>query len=114
MQRRRDKRKKEQNKVIIEFVLDDIDSGNERDINALTHDISISGARILINRVFPVGTVLRITLDLSKSKQIVKLDGKVKWVKNLNKEYLYEMGLEFMHDIHKSVLVLIAHLYGEK
>lgn len=111
--RRRDKRFKEKNEVIIQYAADRIKVGTYIEINATTFDLSISGARILSQKSFPVDTVLRIQIDLKKSNQVIKVDGKVKWVERMSGKDLYEMGVEFQHDISKTVLSLLRHLYGE-
>ena len=53
-----------------------------------------------------------MTLYLSKSKQIVKARGDVRW-NRMVEDGLYEMGVEFEHGIPTGVLVLINHLYGK-
>jgi hypothetical protein len=111
--RRRDKRFKEKNEVIIQYVADRRKINNYIEINATTFDLSISGARIHSKKSFPVDTVLRIQIDLKKSNQVIKVDGKVKWVERMSSEDFYEMGVEFLHDISKTVLSLLKHLYGE-
>lgn len=111
--RRRDKRFKEKNEVIIQYAADRRKINSYMEINASTFDLSISGARIHSKQSFPVDTVLRIQIDLKKSKQVIKLDGKVKWVEQMSGKDLYEMGVEFQHDISKTILSLLKHLYGE-
>jgi len=108
---RKDKRITEENRVAIELP----GSGSSpevRIINALTKDISLGGARIITDRLFEVGASLRMTLYLSKSKQIVKVRGDVRWNRMIDSG-LYEMGVEFEHGIPTGVLVLINHLYGK-
>jgi c-di-GMP-binding flagellar brake protein YcgR len=111
--RRRDKRFKEKNEVIIRYTSDRRRFNNYLEINASTFDLSISGARIHSKKSFPIGTVLRIQIDLKKSNQVIKVDGKIIWVEKMSSEDLYEIGVEFLHDISKTVLSLLRHLYGE-
>ncbi len=111
--KRKDKRFEEKNKVVIQFALNRHDANNNEGINATTHDISLGGAKILAPKSYPVDTVMRIEINLSKSGQIVKLDGIVRWSKLSSDEETYELGIEFLHKISKSVLSLIRHLYGE-
>lgn len=108
---RKDKRISEENRVAIEL------SGagpasDARVVNALTKDISLGGARIVTDRLFEVGTSLRMSLYLSKSKQIVKVQADVRW-NRMVEDGLYEIGVEFEHGIPTGVLVLINHLYGK-
>lgn len=111
--KRKDKRFQEKNEVLIHFALESHEAGNNLGTKAITHDISLGGARILAPKSFPVDTVMRVEINLSKSNQIVKLDGIVRWVKKPQNEDIYELGIEFLHKISKSVLSLIRHLYSE-
>jgi c-di-GMP-binding flagellar brake protein YcgR len=108
---RKDKRIPEENRVAIE-VPGPSPADEPRIVNALTKDISLGGARIVTDRLFEVGSSLRMTLFLSKSKQIVKARGDVRWNRMIE-DGLYEMGVEFEHGIPTGVLVLIQHLYGK-
>lgn len=114
LNKRKEKRFNEENDVIIEYALNNRNSNNYIGINALTQDISLSGARIISKKRFPVDTILRIQINLSRTKQTIKVDGKVKWVREDEQEKSYGMGIEFLHEISKTVLSLIKHLYAEK
>ncbi|OGD14255.1 MAG: hypothetical protein A2V76_05255 [Candidatus Aminicenantes bacterium RBG_16_63_14] len=108
---RKDKRVAEENRVAIELP-GTHSSAEPRIVNALTKDISLGGARILTDRLFEVGSSLRMTLCLSKSKQLVKVRADVRWNRMID-DGLYEIGVEFEHGIPNGVLVLINHLYGK-
>jgi c-di-GMP-binding flagellar brake protein YcgR len=108
---RKDKRIAEENRVTIELP-GPSPTEDAQGVNALTKDISLGGARIVTDRCFEVGTSLRLTLYLSKSKQIVKARADVRWNRMVD-DGLYEMGVEFEHGIPTGVLVLINHLYGK-
>jgi c-di-GMP-binding flagellar brake protein YcgR len=110
-EKRKDKRITEENRVAIE-VPGPSPADDPRIVNALTKDISLGGARIVTDRFFDVGTSLRMTLYLSKSKQIVKARADVRW-NRMVEDGLYEIGVEFEHGIPTGVLVLIQHLYGK-
>ncbi len=111
--RRKDKRFKEENEVIIQYALDRRKFNAFIEINAVTYDLSISGARLRTTKSFPLDATLRIQINLTRSKQVIKVDGKVKWLKKMPGEDSYEIGVEFLHDISKTVLSLLRHLYGE-
>lgn len=111
--RRKEKRFKQENDVLLQFAIEDRDSSNSAKNNALTYDLSLNGVRIITKKYFPVETVIRTEIDLASSSQHVVVDGKVRWVKELDDEDLYAIGVEFLHDISKTVLALIAHLYGK-
>jgi hypothetical protein len=107
-----DKRIEEENRVVIEISpLDGKDEGLE--INAFTRDISPSGARILTERQFPLDSTLNLTFYLSRSRQIVRTPGTVKWRKQ-REDGLYEIGVQFHHGIPGVLMVLICHLYGKE
>jgi hypothetical protein len=108
---RKDKRIAEENRVGIELP-GPSPADDPRLVNALTKDISLGGARVITDRLFEVGSSLRMTLYLSKSKQIVKVRADVRWNRMVD-DGLYEMGVEFEHGIPTGVLVLINHLYGK-
>lgn len=108
---RKDKRLAEENRVAIELP-GALDSPEPRVINALTKDISLGGARIVTDKLFEVGSSLRMTLYLSKSKQVTKVRADVRWNRMIE-DGLYEIGVEFEHGIPTGVLVLINHLYGK-
>lgn len=98
---------------MIHFALDSHEAGRSKGIKASTRDISLGGARLISPKLYPVDTVMRIEINLSKSGQIVKLDGIVRWSKESPEREAFELGVEFLHKISKSVLSLIRHLYGE-
>ena len=108
---RKDKRLAEENRVAIELPGAPA-SPEARVINALTKDMSLGGARIVTDRLFEVGSSLRMTLYLSKSKQVTKVRADVRWNRMIE-DGLYEIGVEFEHGIPTGVLVLINHLYGK-
>lgn len=115
MDNRRDKRFLERNTVFIKSTSEASESLYGRGINAHTEDISLSGARICTPHYFPVGSVVRIVIDLERSHQSIKVDGEVKWTKKSEEDDdLFESGVEFLHSISQTLLSLIKHLYAER
>ena len=110
-EKRRTKRINEENKIEIKVVKPN-SAGDFLIFNALTRDLSLGGARILTNVPFQLKSELTITLHLAKSHQQAKVDGRVVWVKSIDKGS-YEIGVEFLHEIPTSVLMLINHIYGK-
>lgn len=110
MDKRRNKRVREEDRVVIEAFRP---GGSKVDfpINAFTKDISLEGARIWTDRAFPLDSKLKLVLYLSRSKQIVRICGIVMWAKNCD-EGLYEIGVQFQHEIPNVLMALIQHLYG--
>jgi hypothetical protein len=113
LNQRKEKRFSEENDVVIRYALKGKKSSGYMGISALTKDISLSGVRLIAKQSFPIDTILRVQINLSKSKQVLKVDGKIKWVKEKEGKDTYEIGIEFLHEISKTVLSLIRHLYGE-
>lgn len=112
MEKRKDKRKDEENKAVIEFVEGKADSANKISINALTQNISLSGVRLQSDNYFPVDTKVNLQITLSRSKKLLKLNGKIKWVKDVQDGELYEMGVEYVEALPHKVMVLLKHLFG--
>lgn len=112
-EKRKDKRFKEENKIIIELC-EKGSSGDEKAVIALTKDISIGGTRILADKHYPVGTDVKLILTLSRSKQTINIRANVKWVKDLYDGSLFEMGVEFEHDMYDTILCFMKHLYGNE
>jgi c-di-GMP-binding flagellar brake protein YcgR len=110
MERRKRIRFIERNNVTIRPASQDSDG---RKTKAYTFDISTGGARIVAPDRFEVGTVLKIRIDLARTKQSMVLDGVVKWVRFNEDSGLHEMGVEFLHLTSSKVLALIRHLYGQ-
>lgn len=114
MDNRKDKRFEELDNVHIE------DKGQVRRapangvINAYTHDLSVSGAWICCKGDFPVGSVIRIVIELDLAEEPFEVDGKVVWTRKSKNDRHFDIGVEFLHRIPATVLSLIKHLYGKK
>jgi hypothetical protein len=111
-ERRREKRFEDDNKVAMQSILEGKDINGSIDINALTCDISPGGARILTRKFYPFDSVLKIQIDLSDSNQLIEVEGRVKWIKKMDGEDIFEIGVEFIHNISQTILALLEHLYG--
>ncbi len=110
---RRGKRVRQTNEAVIKFGPGARASFRNRVIVAETYDISMEGARIITDKFFPIGTVVRLQIDLKSSGQVLKIDGAVKWGKKIPDEDHFEFGLEFVHEISRTIVSLIIHLSGE-
>jgi hypothetical protein len=115
MDNRKDKRFVERNTVFIKSTSEAKETPRGNGINAHTHDLSLSGARIRTPQYFPVGSVVRIVIELERTHQSIKVDGEVKWTKKSEEDDdLFESGVEFLHSISQTLLSLIKHLYAER
>ncbi len=115
MDNRKDKRFLERNTVFIKSTSEGHEPVYGNGINAHTHDISLSGARICSSQYFPIGSIVRIVIELERTHQSIKVDGEIKWTKKSEEDGdLFESGVEFLHSISQTLLSLIKHLYAEK
>ena len=115
MDNRKDKRFLERNTIFIKSTSEGREPVYGIETNAHTHDLSLSGARICTSQYFPIGSVVRIVIELERTHQSIKVDGEIKWTKKSDEnEDLFESGVEFLHSISQTLLSLIKHLYAEK
>jgi c-di-GMP-binding flagellar brake protein YcgR len=112
MNMRKDKRIAERNTVVIRSFSTGNGPTAGPGINAYTYDISLGGTRLVTGQPFAVGTVIRIVIELARTCQSIQVDGEVKWVRENKADGVYEIGVEFLHNISQTVLTLIRHLYS--
>ncbi len=113
MEHRKEKRIQERNAVFIKSAEELNETNNHGvGITAYTYDLSLGGARLAAPKYFPVGTVMRIVIELERTGQSVQVDGEVKWARPSSEDGVFEMGVEFLHNISQTILSLIRHLYS--
>jgi len=111
-ERRRDFRIIEENRAVIEMPgAEGLEGGQT--VGAFIKDLSLGGAMLEADRPFDLGSELKLTLYLARSWQVVKISGRVKWVKETN-HGLYVMGIEFIHEIPGSIMSLISHIFRKQ
>ncbi len=110
-ERRRNKRKKEENRVEIECLSDKLKPQGEP-IIAFSDDISLGGIKIITDQKLPVNSLLNLKINLRKSRRIIYMRGRVRWIKKQMGKDLYEMGVEFVDTAPSRLMVLISHLYS--
>jgi Tfp pilus assembly protein PilZ len=108
-ERRKRNRFVERNDILIRTSADKYQGAG---IAAHTYDLSTGGARVITSKSYPLGSVIRIRLNLAGTDQFVNLDGEVKWIRPRDGGDLYEIGIEFQRLTSQAVLTLIRHLYG--
>ena len=106
------KRLQQQNKVTITVV-----SGLRQPVPKgisynLTQDISASGAKLRSNTFLPKDAILKIELTLSDPLRVIRVLGKVQWVKSLFADELFEVGVAFVDTAADSIRVLREHIEG--
>jgi len=113
MERRKHRRFQQWNKAIIKSA-----SGGDGilprcPIEAYAWDLSIGGARIQSEESFPVGAIVRIHLELVRSREAVGVDGVVRWSRRNEKENIYEFGIEFQECNEIILRAIMKNLYHE-
>ncbi len=112
-EKRREKRVKKENKLIFEVISTDKDIENKKIYFTLTKDISLGGVNIRTDTFLPVDTLIKVDLPLPKMHKIISVRGKVRWIKSLYEDEVFEVGLEFVDTPHDVIVSLIGHLYGK-
>lgn len=112
-EKRREKRIKKENKLIFEVISTDRNLENKKIHYTLTKDISLGGVNIRTDTFLPVETLVKIDLPLPKMHKIISVRGKVRWIKSLYDDEVFEVGLEFVDTPHDVITSLIGHLYGK-
>jgi c-di-GMP-binding flagellar brake protein YcgR len=110
-QRRKDKRFKQWTKTTITPRQDALGRRGAAEAKALTCDLSLCGAQVHSPEAFAVGTAVRLRILLTRTKESVKLDGRVKWVKRHPRGRGYQMGIEFFHENPQGFMVLMKELF---
>ena len=82
-------------------------------IDACAWDLSLGGARIHCEESFPVGAVLRIHLELLRSREFVGIDGEVRWTRWNEEQKVHELGVEFRECIEATLQAIMRNLYHE-
>lgn len=111
-EKRKERRFIEQADVLIKDERLSLDVATDGVIYGFTHDISLSGTRIISNQVFPVGCVWRMLLDLKRTNGFLRVDGRVIWIKKSKNAQRFHMGVRFLHSYPDTIRLLIKHLYG--
>ncbi len=109
--RRKEPRKTEENKITIQIASGELGPPTGKTVHALTQDISTGGARILTDAKFKVGNKLKLRLVLSKTHKVLELEGKIRWIKSVYQNELYELGVEFQAVHPDQTLLLLKHVY---
>lgn len=113
MENRKDKRFVERDNTRIRDMGQAARASANRGINAYTHDISVSGARICGKRNFPIGYVIRIVIELGGADPALEVDGEVVWTRKSEDGEHFDIGVEFLHSLSDTILLLIKHFYGK-
>ena len=111
MKKRKDRRFKQWNKAVIKLAPEGQDPLSPKEVKAITCDLSLGGARIHSAERFELGAVLRLNIELVRSRETVSVEGRVKWVKRDDIENVLELGVEFDHDTSQTIMSLMKNLH---
>jgi hypothetical protein len=109
-EKRRAPRLKDDNEVTIIVVSGRGSRSKEKIIYNSCKDISVSGARIRAHILLPVDTLLKIDITLKTVRQMIKVMGKVKWIKIICDDESYEEGVEFVNTPDDAIKKLKAYI----
>ncbi|MGB6340757.1 MAG: PilZ domain-containing protein [Candidatus Aminicenantaceae bacterium] len=112
-ERRKSRRTKEGNRVEIKPVSEDKGHPGKNNGFSITDDISLYGIKVMTEPFFPVDSLLKIDLSLAKTKKIVTMTGKVRWIKSLGNN-LNELGIEMVDTTKDNIKILFEHLITTK
>jgi len=112
-ERRRHRRFQQWNKAIIQSASGVAGPLPRCPIDAYAWDLSLGGARIQSDEMFPVGAVLRLHIELVRSREYVGIDGDVRWSRWNEEMKVYECGVEFRECVEATLQAIMRNLYHE-
>ena len=110
MKKRRDKRVRQWNKARIKSASNNLKFDGADGINAYTYDLSLGGARMFTPESYPIGTLVRVQIELVRTGQSITIDSEVRWIRRNESEKVYEVGVEFLHRIPQTMFALMKNL----
>lgn len=113
-QRRKDKRVKQWNKARVQALSGKPSLTGQSGSEAYTYDLSLGGARIHSTELFAVGTLVRLRIELVRSRETVAIEGWIKWARPSEADGVYEMGVEFEHSSSQTIMSLMKNLHDNK
>jgi c-di-GMP-binding flagellar brake protein YcgR len=112
-ERRKHRRFQQWNKAIIKSASGVQELLPRCPIDACAWDLSLGGARIQCEESFPVGAVLRIHLELVRSREFIGIDGEVRWTRWNEEQKIHEFGVEFRECVEATLQAIMRNLYHE-
>ena len=112
-ERRKHRRFQQWNKAIIKSASGAQGPLSRCPVDAYAWDLSLGGARIQCEESFPVGTVLRLHLELVRSREYVGIDGEVRWVRWNEEQEVHELGVEFRDCTEATLQAIMRNLYNQ-
>ena len=112
-ERRKHRRFQQWNKVIIKSASGVQGLLPRCPLDAIAWDLSLGGARIQCEESFPVGAVLRLHLELVRSREYIGIDGEVRWSRWNEEQKTNEFGVEFQECVEATLQAIMRNLYHE-
>jgi c-di-GMP-binding flagellar brake protein YcgR len=110
-ERRKHRRFQQWNKAIIKSASGAQGIMPQCPVDACAWDLSLGGARIQCEESFPVGAVLRIHLELVRSREFIGIDGEVRWSRWNEEQKTHECGVEFRECGEETLQAIMRNLY---
>jgi c-di-GMP-binding flagellar brake protein YcgR len=82
-------------------------------LDAYAWDLSLGGARIQCDESFPVGAVLRLHIELVRSREFIGIDGEVRWSRWNEEQKVHECGVEFRDCVEATLQAIMRNLYHD-
>jgi hypothetical protein len=95
-ERRKELRIPEEKKISIKLLESGSSKSGGKKLEAMTRDVSLSGARIVCDRSIPKDTKLQVRLPASKGSGSLQTTGKVCWTRRIKNTDMCEIGLQFV------------------
>jgi hypothetical protein len=108
---RKDRRFKQWNKTKLTRLTNPRNSNGHPPIDAFTYDLSLGGARLHTADLFEVGTLLRLEIELGRTRETLRVECIVRWCRRDESANVYEMGVEFQHTSMVTVVSLMKNLH---
>ncbi|MBN1472319.1 MAG: PilZ domain-containing protein [Syntrophaceae bacterium] len=112
--RRKDERVKEYNEVTISVISPRENIPKEKFVYNLIEDISKSGAKIRSNILLPVNTLVKLDFTLETLQKQITAVGKVKWIKVIIKDKLYNSGVELVDTPSEATHIIMDYIAKRK
>jgi c-di-GMP-binding flagellar brake protein YcgR len=113
LDRRKDLRVEEENQVTFSVLIEEESQKYRKISHCLTRNISLNGAMISGDTFLPVGSNVTLELLLAGHYEAITLVGKVRWVRVMPSDDVFEAGLEFVDVPPNGVSALNAHLLDQ-
>jgi hypothetical protein len=112
-ERRKHRRFQQWNKAIIQSATGGQGMLPRCPIDAVAWDLSLGGARIQCDESFPVGAIVRLHLELVRSREYVGIDGEVRWARWNEEQKFHEFGVEFQDCVEATLQAIMRNLYHD-